>query len=107
MLAEEREKPNMKEFDRQAGREHLELSEAEDVGDFADDSLVQDGAGGRPALVVDEVEIVCRSVEQVEPQIAADFLGIAVVLDEGIEEVRCVERISNTRSNQIRREISA
>ncbi len=78
----------------------LRCSEPEYVGEFTYDGSIEDGARRGSALVIYEIKIIGRGMEEIEPKIAAYVLGIAVALNQRIEKMRCAEGISEACADE-------
>ncbi len=77
-----------------------------DIGELQDDGSVQDIPGRGAPFVVDQEQIAERFVNEVEADVAGDFLDRTVVLNQCVQEHMRGEGIVQTGRDQSGPEVS-
>ncbi len=80
--------------------------EIKDVGQFGDEGSFDHFSGGTAPLVVDQEEVAERLVDEVEADVAGDFLDGAVVLDQSVQEHIGAKGVAPAGGHQMGREVS-
>jgi len=81
------------------------LSKVKDVGQLGDEGSFDHFSGGAAPLVVDQEEIAERLVDEIEADVAGDFLDGAVVLNQSVQEHIGIKGVTPARGHQMGREI--
>ena len=85
---------------------HRRNLKIKNIGQLQDDGAIQDIPGGRAPFVVDQKQIAQRLVNEVEADVAGDFLDRTVVLNQCVQKHVRREGIVHASRDQMGLEVS-